>query len=108
MQMSGRLALGPVSGEVTAGSAGIAGKVSANHAPLNPGINQQQSYSLALNRDGLQSMQTEGFSYGAHLGYATTQTVTISVSNDMIDTVGSWFGLAEPPDDGKVNVGGGF
>jgi hypothetical protein len=108
MQMSGRLGLGVASGEVTAGSAGITGKVSGNVGALNQGINQQVSQSLSLNRDGLQTMQTEGVSAGwvSSAGAVVTQTVTISVSNDTLDMVGGWIGLgpeARPSD----STGGG-
>jgi hypothetical protein len=108
MQMSGRLGLGVASGEVTAGSAGITGKVSGNVGALNPGINQQVSQSLSLNRDGLQTMQTEGVSAGyvSSVGAVVTQTVTISVSNDTLDMIGGMIGLgpeARPSD----STGGG-
>jgi hypothetical protein len=103
-------AIGPygLSGEVGTDS-GITVTV---EAPLevNPGIAQTTQYSANLNHDtGFTTDSTEGMAFGAQEGVAMTHSVTISIPNDTIETVGSWFGLSEAPDDRNGRItGGGF
>ena len=47
--------------------------------------------------------------FGVQEGVAMTHSVTISIPNSAIETVGSWFGLSEAPDDRNGHItGGGF
>jgi hypothetical protein len=102
--------LGPFSGELEVGTdSGITGTVEVANE-VNPAVSQTTQYSANLNHDtGFTTESTEGMAFGAQEGAAVTHSVTISISNDTIETVGSWFGLSEPPDDRNGYVtGGGF
>ncbi|MDA0171262.1 hypothetical protein OJ998_19325 [Solirubrobacter taibaiensis] len=103
-------AIGPfsLSGEVGTDS-GITGTFEAP-IEMNPGVAQTQQYSFNLNHEtGLTTESTEGMAFGAQEGVAMTHSVTVSIPNDTIETVGSWFGLSEAPDprNGRI-TGGGF
>jgi hypothetical protein len=107
VQATLRGAIGPLSGEFSAGSSAITGKGNWS-IPLNPGVNQVHSGSFELNRQGeFSTATTEGMSFGAQQGFVGSQTVTISVPNSTLDlvgnTVGGWFGLGPP-----APTGGGW
>jgi hypothetical protein len=107
VQATLRGAIGPLSGEFSAGSSAITGKANWG-IPLNPGLNQVHSGSFELNRQGeFTTATTEGASFGAQQGFVSTQTVTISVPNSTLDwignTVGGWFGAGP-----NAPTGGGW
>jgi hypothetical protein len=93
-QASVQAGAGPISGSLTAGSSGITGAYSAN-VPLNPGLSQSETHSYTLNNDGsLTSSQTEGYGFGlagGGYGAVTTETITISVSNETLNAIGNAF-----------------
>ena len=81
--------------------------------PVNPGLNQTvASYTGKINPDfSVTAYQTEGMSFGAQYGLATTQTVTIAIPNSAFETVANWLGLGDSPEPaaptGPANGDGG-
>jgi hypothetical protein len=102
---SAKLGIGFVSGEVGVDGTGITGKANFN-MPVNPGLNQTvASYTGKINPDfSVSAYQTEGMSFGAQYGLATTQTVTIAIPNSAFETVANWLGLGPE----KRGNGGGW
>jgi hypothetical protein len=85
--------LGPISGEFGVDQTGITGKANLN-IPLNPGVNQVNSYTGKLNPDfTVTTSHTEAVSYGVQQGLASTQTITIAIPNSAFETVANWFGM---------------
>jgi hypothetical protein len=92
--MSAKLGIGLASGELGVDGTGITGKANFN-MPVNPGLNQTvASYTGKINPDfSVSAYQTEGMSFGAQYGLATTQTVTIAIPNSAFETVANWSGI---------------
>ena len=83
--------IGPVGGSLTAGTAGITGTVTTA-VEVNPGISQNTNRSLTLNDEGFSTTRTETTGLGFQVGAATTESVTLSVSNERLNAIGSFFG----------------
>ena len=104
--------IGLVSLEAGVDGTGITGKANFN-MPVNPGLNQTvASYTGKINPDfSMTAYQTEGMSFGAQYGLATTQTVTIAIPNSAFETVANWLGMGSEPEPaapaGPANGNGG-
>jgi hypothetical protein len=93
--------LGFISGELGVDQTGITGKANFN-VPVNPGLNQTvASYTGKINPDfSVSAYQTEGMSFGAQYGLASTQTVTIAIPNSAFETVANWLGIGKSSPNG--------
>jgi hypothetical protein len=104
------VAVGPLGGELEVGtSSGITGTLDVP-MEVNPGLSQTTQHSININNGfEVETESTEGMAFGEQGGAVVTHSVTISIPNETLDTIGSWFGLSEAPDprNGRV-TGGGF
>ena len=84
--------LGPISGSLSAGTAGITGSLTASQS-MNPGISQTTTHSATLSQEGLTTESTQGFGFGTSVGVAVTHSVTVSISNATLDAVANALGF---------------
>ena len=104
VQSTASYGLGPVSGSVTAGTAGITGSVTATTG-LNPGIGQTTTHSATLSDQGLTTESTQGFGVGMSVGATVSHSVTVSISNSTIDAVANALGFGSSPNAAPAGPG---
>jgi hypothetical protein len=94
--------LGPAGASVSAGTAGVTGTFSTA-VPIQPGLNQTQTYTGTIDSAGnVTTSRTEGMGFGFNVGLVSSQTLSLSVSNETLTAIGNFFSaignaLSGPP-----------
>ena len=91
-QSAAQGSIGPFGLSIEAGTQGITGQFDRS-VDMNPMISQTFSNSATFDENGFSTDESESMSFGITEGAVVTHSVTLSISNETLDTIGNWFGL---------------
>jgi hypothetical protein len=102
IQSAAQGSIGPFGLSIEAGSNGIKGQLDRS-VDMNPMVSQTYSNSATFDENGFSTDASESMSFGMTEGAVVTHSVTFSIANETLDTIGNWFGLGPQ---GAIRGGG--